>query len=234
MSQNIIELAKKLKAAREKATLGEWKTQATEYVGFLGQNFFQVIGGIPDEDGDLVSICSSRIELENADFIALAANHVTEICDAAIKLAEDRARLRVALLFYSGARFNRQKQEWMSSEPDKAINALALSDELEKQFGGNMADKVWTTDEEDALRGDKTLHHVKLKGEEVKAITLKPNGYDDGTWEEAKQEFMQGWVDKNGIEQEDEMAFRSGANAALAWICEQLGIDEREIAQGKR
>lgn len=67
-----------------------------------------------------------------------------------------------------------------------------------------------------------------------KTIILKENGYDPGTWEESKQLLMEGWIaDSISSNDTDPEDLEIMANIVLDWVCDQLGIEEYEIAQGK-
>lgn len=65
-----------------------------------------------------------------------------------------------------------------------------------------------------------------------KIIKLKPNGYDEGTWEEAKQELMEGWISESfDPDVRHHPDLERMADTVLNWVCDQLGIEEYEIAQ---
>lgn len=61
----------------------------------------------------------------------------------------------------------------------------------------------------------------------------KPTGYDPGTWGEAKQDLILGYFDEVDQEIVGEELYETAWNDCLAWVCDQLGIEEHEIAREK-
>ncbi|MGE0630946.1 MAG: hypothetical protein AB7O96_00955 [Pseudobdellovibrionaceae bacterium] len=56
-----------------------WDYRPKEYVPFVGEMFFEVIGTLPDEDGDFEAITSNRVKLENADFISKSPERIAAL-----------------------------------------------------------------------------------------------------------------------------------------------------------
>jgi hypothetical protein len=76
-----IEKAKRLINSREGADAGRWNYTYGDYVGFVGEQFFNVVTN-PENPDDSMHVCGPRVRLENAEFICIAANDAAEISRA--------------------------------------------------------------------------------------------------------------------------------------------------------
>lgn len=75
---------KAIKARVDAATPGPWASMPDEFVSFLSEQFFMVVGTVKDEDGEVKRITSNRVTLENASFIAHSRTDIEKL----LKLVE--------------------------------------------------------------------------------------------------------------------------------------------------
>lgn len=75
----------------------------------------------------------------------------------------------------------------------------------------------------------------KILDPRFKHITLSPNGYDPGTWGEAKQVTLYdaAYSEMEADDSTFEDGFRKGVDYTASWAARQIGVEEHELAQGK-
>jgi hypothetical protein len=72
----------RINEARAKATQGKWLYCPSVWIGFIGRHFFEVYTPPFEDKTEGTLIAGSKVELEDAQFIALAANEITNLTKA--------------------------------------------------------------------------------------------------------------------------------------------------------
>jgi hypothetical protein len=89
---NLTKWLQDVKARVGAATPGPWNYMGGDYVSFIGQQMFTVVGTAPDRDGEFENICGSqRVKLENAEFIAASRTDIeklVQLVEMAVECAE--------------------------------------------------------------------------------------------------------------------------------------------------
>lgn len=94
--KNLNDLIARLKEADGSRTPGPWNNSPGEYVGFVGEQFYEVFGP-KDEDGDHIVVCPGRLHYEDVSFITLTANSMPEIIQALETQSKVIEKMREAL-----------------------------------------------------------------------------------------------------------------------------------------
>ncbi len=96
MKLQLTDLAKQLIAAREKATPNDWEGRCKEFSNSeIPRHIWTNYGWIGTFNGPLNST------LADVDFTCLAANNITQICEAYLAVVEDRKKLVEELEYYA-------------------------------------------------------------------------------------------------------------------------------------